>query len=87
MPLAVLPLEPPLGAALLAAAARFGCADHMLLLCGLASVPSIWAHAGGGGQRRARDAAVARFAVAEGDFVTMLNAHRAWAEAARSSKW
>lgn len=84
LPLAALPLEPPLGAALLAACARFGCADHLVLLCGLLSVPSIW---GGGGGVKARDAAAARFAVAEGDFVTALNAHRAWAENGRSHKW
>ncbi|GBF90487.1 pre-mRNA-splicing factor ATP-dependent RNA helicase-like [Raphidocelis subcapitata] len=87
LPLASLPLEPPLGAALLAACARYGCADHALLLCGLLSVPSIWGHFGGGGGGRARDARAAPFAVAEGDFVTALNAHRAWAENGRSHKW
>lgn len=85
-PLASLPLDPQLGSCLLAAAGRFNCADHMLLLCGLLSVPAVWGHAGGG-ERRARDAAVAKFAVAEGDFVTFLNAHRGWAENGRSHKW
>ncbi|KIZ07684.1 ATP-dependent RNA helicase DDX35 [Monoraphidium neglectum] len=86
IPLASLPLDPPLAAALLAACRRHGCADHLLLLAGLLSVPSVWGHAGGGGLR-ARDAAVAKFAAAEGDMVTYLNAHRAWAENGRSQKW
>ncbi|KAI8469268.1 MAG: P-loop containing nucleoside triphosphate hydrolase protein [Monoraphidium minutum] len=87
VPLAALPLEPPLAAALLAACRRYNVADHLLLLAGLLSVPSVWAHAGGGGGKRARDAGIAKFAAAEGDLVTYLNAHRAWAENGRSHKW
>lgn len=86
VPLASLPLDPPLAASLLAACRRYNVADHLLLLCGLLSVPAVWAHAGGGG-KRARDAAVQKFAAAEGDLVTYLNAHRAWAENGRSHKW
>jgi hypothetical protein len=86
LPLAGLPLEPQLGSSLLAACVRYNCADHLLLLAGLLSVPAVWAHAGGGA-RRSRGAAVEKFAVAEGDLVTFLNAHRAWAENGRSQKW
>jgi hypothetical protein len=35
----------------------------------------------------ARDRGIAKFAVAEGDLVSYLNAHRAWAENGRSNKW
>jgi len=86
VPLSSLPLDPPLATTLLAAARRYGCTDHALLLAGLLTVPAVWAHASGG-EKKARDVQIAKFAVAEGDLVTYLNAHRAWAENGRSHKW
>jgi hypothetical protein len=50
LPLAALPLDPQLSTCLLAAARRFDCTDHVLLLCGLLSVPSVWAHGQGAGE-------------------------------------
>jgi pre-mRNA-splicing factor ATP-dependent RNA helicase DHX15/PRP43 len=46
LPLAELPLEPQLGAALLAACTRFGCCQELLTIAGMLSVPSVWAAAG-----------------------------------------
>jgi Helicase associated domain (HA2) len=46
VPLAELPLPPQLGAALLAAANRFGCCQELLTLSGMLSVPSVWAAPG-----------------------------------------
>jgi HrpA-like RNA helicase len=46
VPLAELPLPPQLGAALLAAATRFGCCQELLTLAGMLSVPAVWASPG-----------------------------------------
>ncbi|PNW76512.1 hypothetical protein CHLRE_11g467654v5 [Chlamydomonas reinhardtii] len=82
--LAALPLEPSLGAALLAAR-RLGCVEELLTVAALMSVPHVWAPAAGA--LRAADEAKAKFAAAEGDGVTMLNVHRAWRSSGRSSAW
>ncbi|KAG2432191.1 hypothetical protein HXX76_009111 [Chlamydomonas incerta] len=82
--LAALPLEPSLGAALLAARG-LGCVEELLTVAALMSVPHVWAPAAGA--LRAADEAKAKFAAAEGDGVTMLNVHRAWRSSGRSSAW
>jgi ATP-dependent RNA helicase DDX35 len=85
--LAELPLDPQLGAALLAAATRFDCCQELLTIAGMLSVPAVWAAPGSVGGRKALDAAKAQFAAAEGDLVTFLNVHRAWLENGKSHRW
>ncbi|KAG2488343.1 hypothetical protein HYH03_013033 [Edaphochlamys debaryana] len=82
--LSALPLEPPLGAALLASRG-LGCAEELLTIASLMSVQHVWAPAQGA--TRALDEAKARFAAAEGDAVTLLNVHRAWRASGRSAAW
>lgn len=85
--LAELPLEPQLGAALLAAATRFGCCQELLTLAGMLSVPAVWASPAAVGGKRALEEAKAKFAAAEGDLVAFLNVHRAWLEHGKSHRW
>ena len=59
--LAELPLEPQLGAALLAAATTFGCCQELLTLAGMLSVPAIWASPGAVGGKKALEEAKAKF--------------------------
>lgn len=87
IPLAELPLEPQLGAALLASATTFGCCQELLTLAGMLSVPAVWAAPGAVGGKRALEEAKAKFAAAEGDLVAFLNVHRAWLEHGKSHKW
>ncbi|KAG2447032.1 hypothetical protein HYH02_008184 [Chlamydomonas schloesseri] len=82
--LAALPLDPSLGAALLASR-QLGCVEELLTVVALMSVPHVWAPAAG--SLRAADEAKAKFAAVEGDGVTMLNVHQAWRSSGRSSAW
>ncbi|GIL82479.1 hypothetical protein Vretifemale_11301 [Volvox reticuliferus] len=82
--LAALPLEPGLGAALLASR-DLGCCEEMLTLVALLSLQQVWAPAQGA--VRALEEAKAKFATAEGDGVTLLNVHRAWRGSGRSAAW
>ncbi|KAK9844106.1 hypothetical protein WJX81_004664 [Elliptochloris bilobata] len=79
-----LPLDPRLGAALLAAG-RLGCAGDMATVAAMLCVQSVWF--AGGGERRALEAAKEKFAVAEGDLVTYLNVWKAWEASGRSGRW
>lgn len=85
--MAELPVEPQLGAALLAAATTYGCCQELLTLAGMLSVPAVWASPAAAGGRKALDDAKRKFAAAEGDLITFLNVHRAWLEHGRSHKW
>lgn len=87
LPLAELPLEPQLGAALLAAVTRFNCCQELLTIAGMLSVPTVWAAPGAVGGKKGLDAAKAKFAAAEGDLVSYLNVHRAWLEHGKSHRW
>ncbi|KXZ50497.1 hypothetical protein GPECTOR_16g672 [Gonium pectorale] len=87
MALAALPLDPPVGAALLASR-RLGCVEEMLTLAALMAGGgghTVWVAAPG--SSRALEAAQAKFAAAEGDAVTLLNVHRAWRAHGRSGAW
>ncbi|KAF6259921.1 putative DEAH [Scenedesmus sp. NREL 46B-D3] len=85
--LAELPLEPQLGAALLAAATTFGCCQELLTLAGMLSVPAVWAGPGAVGGKKALEEAKQKFAAAEGDLAAFLNVHRAWLEHGKSHRW
>jgi ATP-dependent RNA helicase DDX35 len=85
--LAELPLEPQLGAALLAATTTFGCCQELLTLAGMLSVPAIWGSPAAVGGTKALEEAKAKFAAAEGDLVAFLNVHRAWLEHGKSHRW
>jgi ATP-dependent RNA helicase DDX35 len=85
--LAELPLEPQLGAALLAAANTFGCCQELLTLAGMLSVPAVWASPGAVGGKKALEEAKQKFAAAEGDLAAFLNVHRAWLEHGKSHRW
>lgn len=80
--MAELPLDPVL-ARMLLAAAEAGCAQEGATVVAMLSVQSVWAP----GDRRALDAAKARFAAAEGDLVTFLNVWKAWEESNRNKRW
>lgn len=87
LPLAELPLEPQLGAALLAATNRYACCQELLTIAGMLSVPAVWAAPGAVGGRKALEDAKAKFAAAEGDLIAFLNVHRAWLEHGKSHRW
>jgi ATP-dependent RNA helicase DDX35 len=79
--MAELPLPPLLGRMLLGSTEE-GCAEEALSVCALVSVQNIWQ-----GNNRAQDAARARFAVYEGDHVTLANVMRSYAKQRESQRW
>ena len=79
--LAELPLPPMLGRALLCAG-ELRCVEPMLTVAACLQVQSLWLPRGAAGGTAAFDEKRARFAVAEGDHVTALNAYSAYAKAA-----
>jgi ATP-dependent RNA helicase DDX35 len=81
--MAELPLARPALAAALLAAAEAGAGVEGATAVAALGVASLWAP----GPRAACAAAVARFAVAEGDLVAYLNVYRAWEESGRSRTW
>ncbi|BDA45458.1 probable ATP-dependent RNA helicase DHX35 [Coccomyxa sp. Obi] len=82
--LAELPVDPRLGAALLASG-RLGCSEEAATVVAMLSVHSVWA--GARGERKALEAAKEKFAVGEGDLVTYLNVWKAWQESGRDRRW
>ncbi|GIL60047.1 hypothetical protein Vafri_14666 [Volvox africanus] len=82
--LAALPLEPGLGAVLLASR-ELGCCEEVLTLVALMGLHHVWAPAQGA--VHALEEAKAKFATAEGDGVTLLNVHKAWRSNGRSAAW
>ncbi|KAJ9517335.1 hypothetical protein QJQ45_016702 [Haematococcus lacustris] len=89
--LAALPLEPQLGKALLASYdSDVSCSEEMLTIvaCVSAAPHGLFVAAGTAGvSRKVLMEAKARFAVAEGDMVTLLNVWRGWCESGRSKSW
>ncbi|EIE20207.1 putative DEAH [Coccomyxa subellipsoidea C-169] len=82
--LAELPVDARLGAVLLASV-RLGCSEEAVTVVAMLSVHSVWA--GAHGERKALEAAKAKFAVGEGDLVTYLNVWKAWQDSGRDRKW
>lgn len=80
--LAELPLSSMLGRTLLGAADE-GCVQEALSICALLSVQTVWA----GSSHKAQDAARSRFAVYEGDQLTLANVLRAFMRSKESARW
>lgn len=76
MQLAEFPLEPRLSKALLSSW-EYGCGEEMAVVAAMLSVGEVWAPTRGSrAQRDKLDAAMAEFAVGEGDHITLLNVFR-----------
>lgn len=84
--LADLPIPPHLGRALIAGEQR-GVGRLVAAACAMLHVSRSVVVGTGDGGLRARDAARDKFAVAEGDLVTLLNIHRRYVSSQRSPQW
>ena len=82
--LAELPLVPSLGKMLLAAA-DFGVSEEMLSIAAMLSVQDVFVNVRN--QQRAVDSARRRFAVVEGDHISMLNIFNSFMNSGKSVKW
>ena len=84
LPISELPLDPPLGRLLLASGPD-GCGEEAASIAAFLSVPPLWVSSRG--STKAQEEARFKFAAAEGDLVTLLNAQRGWREYGRDPRW
>lgn len=84
-PMAELPLAPRL-ARILLAAGDAACTKEMASIVAMLSVPNVFQYSSGLAKRKA-DAAYARFAVQEGDLLTLLNVYDAFVLHRKSRQW
>jgi ATP-dependent RNA helicase DDX35 len=82
--MAEVPLDPPLARALIAAS-QLGCLDAILSISAVLSVPSIFIQPRG--LERKADTLRRKFAVKEGDHLTLLNIFNAFVDNNYNSKW
>ena len=82
--MAEVPLEPPLARALIAAS-YFRCLDSVLSIAAMLSVPSVFVQPRG--LERKADTLRRKFAVKEGDHLTLLNIYNNFVESRYDPKW
>ncbi|KAF5837631.1 putative DEAH [Dunaliella salina] len=88
LPLASLSLDPSLGKALLTAFRQsVPCSQEMLTIVAMLTAAPHGPWVAPPGVRKALDEAKSRFAVVEGDLVSLLNVWRAWQEHGCSAQW
>jgi ATP-dependent RNA helicase DDX35 len=83
--LAEFPVEPRV-ARMLIAAGELGCSEEVLSIAALLAVQNVF-HAPKGERRGAADAARRKFAVAEGDHLTLLNVYNSFVANQRNAAW